>query len=434
MARAMKDSGVEWLGDIPADWRLIKLCYTTENIFLGRTPEYSAEPNANLTIGQKNNQAYGIDFNGIKFSTDNHALLCNESEYLKCGDILLNSLGTGSVGRVGYFDIIEGRYLTDGHIIVIRPSSDSVAKYTYYFLSTLRKKFEDDAVGSTNQAFLTIPKIYKLYLPFPPLDEQQRIADFLDGECARIDSIVEKTRTSIEEYKKLKQSIITQAVTKGIRPNRLMKDSGIKWLGDIPADWETIKLKYLFSIIGGNGFPDVLQGNEEGDYPFCKVSDINSTADYVDTASNWVSQFVVDSNQFNIVPIGSIIMAKIGAALRKNHRKINAVKCCIDNNTQALVPRRNDDLRYLLYLSKSIDMIWFDNNSTIPSINNHKLLNFFVPNVSKSEHREIAAYLDEKTAAIDSLIAKKNQLVTELESLKKSLIFEYVTGKKEVPT
>lgn len=213
---------------------------------------------------------------------------------------------------------------------------------------------------------------------------------------------------------------------------RAMKPSGIKWLGDIPADWKIIKLKYLFSIIGGNGFPDILQGNTTGDYPFCKVSDINGEADYVGTASNWVSQSVVDDNRFNIIPTNSIIMAKIGAALAKNHRKINTVRCCIDNNTQALVPKRKDDIRYLLYLSKCIDMSWFDNNSTVPSINNPKLLNFFVPVPLLDEQEEIAHYLDEKTAAIDSLIAKKGRLVTELESLKKSLIFEYVTGKKEV--
>ena len=166
----------------------------------------------------------------------------------------------------------------------------------------------------------------------------------------------------------------------------------------------------------------MLQGNTVGDYPFCKVSDINGAADYVDTASNWVTQSIVDDNRFNVIPTGSILMAKIGAALTKNHRKINTVQCCIDNNTQALVPRRDDDIRYLFYLSKCIDMSWFDNNSTVPSVNNTKLLNFFVTVPPIDEQREIAAYLDEKTAAIDSLVAKKNQLVAELERLKKSLI------------
>lgn len=100
--------------------------------------------------------------------------------------------------------------------------------------------------------------------------------------------------------------------------------------------------EYLFSIIGGNGFPESLQGNESGDFPFCKVSDINGKDDYVDNALNWITNAIVEENRYNIIPSGSILIAKIGAALAKNHRKINTIDCCIDNNTQALVPKRID--------------------------------------------------------------------------------------------
>lgn len=209
--------------------------------------------------------------------------------------------------------------------------------------------------------------------------------------------------------------------------SRPMKDSGVEWLGNIPTDWTIIKLKYVFSIIGGNGFPDMLQGNTEGDYPFCKVSDINGEGDYVETASNWVSQSVVDSKRFNIIPTGSIIMAKIGAALAKNHRKINKVKCCIDNNTQALVPIRADDIRFLFYLSKCVDMSWFDNNSTVPSINNPKLLNFFVPFPPLEEQQRIATFLDGKCALIDSVMEKTRASIEEYKKLKQSVITRAVT-------
>lgn len=174
---------------------------------------------------------------------------------------------------------------------------------------------------------------------------------------------------------------------------RQMKDSGIEWIAEIPEKWDIIKFKYLFSIIGGNGFPESLQGQTEGTYPFCKVSDINGHSDYVDAAVNYVSDEAVQVNGFSVIPHGSIIIAKIGAALLKNHRKINSVPCCIDNNTQALVPIRDDSIRYLLYLTRCIDMGWFDNNSTVPSLNNNKLLNFFVPNVTVAEQHHIAAFL-----------------------------------------
>lgn len=208
---------------------------------------------------------------------------------------------------------------------------------------------------------------------------------------------------------------------------RAMKDSGIEWIGEIPESWKVIKLKYVFSIIGGNGFPDALQGHQSGDYPFCKVSDINGETDFVDTASNWVTQTVVDNYHFNVIPADSIIMAKIGAALAKNHRKINAVKCCIDNNTQALVHRRDDYVRYLFYLSKCLDMSWFDNNSTVPSINNQKLLSFFVPDVSKVEQRIIADYLDAECARIDAVMEQTRASIEEYKKLKQAIITEAVT-------
>ena len=108
---------------------------------------------------------------------------------------------------------------------------------------------------------------------------------------------------------------------------RVMKDTCVEWLGEIPDTWDTIKFKYLFSITGGNGFPESIQGQTEGTYPFCKVSDINGHSDYVSTAANYVTDEVVEIHSFNIIPCGSIIIAKIGAALQKNHRKINSVPC-----------------------------------------------------------------------------------------------------------
>lgn len=208
---------------------------------------------------------------------------------------------------------------------------------------------------------------------------------------------------------------------------REMKDSGIEWIGEIPKEWNVIKFKYIFSLIGGNGFPEFLQGNESGEYPFCKVSDINGDSDYVDTAANYVSADIVQSHHFNIIPVNSIIVAKIGAALHKNHRKVNSVPCCIDNNTQALVPIRNDFIRYLLYLTKCIDMAWFDNNSTVPSINNNKLLNFFVPNPNINDQHRIATFLDHKCAEIDSVIADTQKTIEEYKALKQSIITEAVT-------
>lgn len=206
-----------------------------------------------------------------------------------------------------------------------------------------------------------------------------------------------------------------------------MKESGIEWIGDIPTHWSIIKFKYVFDIIGGNGFPDNLQGHCDGDFPFCKVSDINGDCIYIDTANNYVSLAVVKEQKFNVIPQNSILIAKIGAALQKNHRKINKVECCIDNNTQALVPRRQDCIKYLYYITKCIDMGWFDNKGTIPSINNTKLLNFYIPNLELSEQKAIADFLDKQCAEIDAVIEKTKATIEEYKKLKQSVITEAVT-------
>ena len=429
MPRAMKDSGIKWIGFIPAEWKIHQIKNDFQ-IFSGATPKSEVVENWDGDIVWITPADYKTADKYVSQGKRN----ISKVGYNSCGTTFVPS---GSIifskrAPIGTVAITAAELCTNQGCLSCVPKADTSSSYYYYVLSAFTEQFNLFGTGTTFKE-ISYNDFRSFKVPVPPLDEQQRIADYLDGECARIDSIVEKTRASIVEYKKLKQALITRAVTKGIRPARPMKDSGIEWIGDVPTNWEIIKLKYLFSIIGGNGFPDILQGNTTGDYPFCKVSDINGEADYVDTAFNWVSQSVVDDNRFNVIPIGSIIMAKIGAALAKNHRKINTVRCCIDNNTQALVPKRKDDICYLLYLSKCIDMSWFDNNSTVPSINNPKLLNFFVPSPPLDEQQRIASFLDDKCARIDSVIEKKGRLVTELERLKKSLIFEYVTGKKEAP-
>ena len=429
MPRAMKDSGIKWIGFIPAEWKIHQIKNDFQ-IFSGATPKSEVVENWDGDIVWITPADYKTADKYVSQGKRN----ISKVGYNSCGTTFVPS---GSIifskrAPIGTVAITAAELCTNQGCLSCVPKADTSSSYYYYVLSAFTEQFNLFGTGTTFKE-ISYNDFRSFKVPVPPLDEQQRIADYLDGECARIDSIVEKTHASIVEYKKLKQALITRAVTKGIRPARPMKDSGIEWIGDVPTNWEIIKLKYLFSIIGGNGFTDILQGNTTGDYPFCKVSDINGEADYVDTAFNWVSQSVVDDNRFNVIPIGSIIMAKIGAALAKNHRKINTVRCCIDNNTQALVPKRKDDICYLLYLSKCIDMSWFDNNSTVPSINNPKLLNFFVPSPPLDEQQRIASFLDDKCARIDSVIEKKGRLVTELERLKKSLIFEYVTGKKEAP-
>ena len=208
---------------------------------------------------------------------------------------------------------------------------------------------------------------------------------------------------------------------------REMKNSGVKWIGEIPADWSVSKIKNNFGIISGCGFSERFQGELTGDFPFCKASDINGIEKTVSTAANYVSKEVALSERYNIIPIHSILFAKIGEALKKNHRKINTVECIVDNNCQALYRKVGNDINFMYYLFKHIDMTWFDNAGTIPCVNNLALKNFLIPLPSLSEQKSIADFLDAKCGEIDGLLADLDAEVNTLTEYKKSIIAEVTT-------
>lgn len=211
-----------------------------------------------------------------------------------------------------------------------------------------------------------------------------------------------------------------------------MKNSGVEWIGEIPDDWEVKKFKYFFDIYGGSGFKEEYQGQEKGDFPFCKASDINGAEKNLTTARNYVSQELVDKESYIVIPKNSILVSKIGEALKKNHRKINLVNCIVDNNCEGFVLNSKNEINYLYYVLKCIDMSWFDNGGTIPSVNNFKLKNFFLPNCLYDHQQRIATYLDKKCSKIEETIQNQQQVIEKLKAYKQSLITEAVTGKIKI--
>lgn len=211
-----------------------------------------------------------------------------------------------------------------------------------------------------------------------------------------------------------------------------MKNSGIEWIGEIPDDWEVKKFKYFFDIYGGSGFKEEYQGQEKGDFPFCKASDINGAEKNLTTARNYVSQELVDKESYIVIPKNSILVSKIGEALKKNHRKINLVNCIVDNNCEGFVLNSKNEINYLYYVLKCIDMSWFDNGGTIPSVNNFKLKNFFLPNCLYDHQQRIATYLDKKCSKIEETIQNQQQVIEKIKAYKQSLITEAVTGKVKI--
>ena len=270
----------------------------------------------------------------------------------------------------------------------------------------------------------------------PSLEEQQRIIDFLDIKCAEIDSILEKTKASIEEYKKLKQSVITEAVTKGIRGDRPMKDSGVEWIGEIPAEWEMKKVKFVSQAISkGNGITKE-EIFEDGDIPCVRYGEIYSKYDRS-------FEKCISSTRLSIHPSpqyfgnGDILLAGTGELIEEIGKSV--VYTGFDNclaGGDIIVVKLNQNPVFINYAlngayaqgQKSRNKI----KLKVVHISASEIGNILLALPPIAEQQEIAAYLDEKCATIDSLIASKEALIAELEAYKKSLIYEYVTGKKEV--
>ncbi len=223
------------------------------------------------------------------------------------------------------------------------------------------------------------------------------------------------------------------------------EESGIEWVDFKPTHWKIKRVKDIFNDEGGNGFPLELQGNEDGDFPFLKASDINHAGETVTIGVNYVNEPLVKEMGWKIIPKNSILTAKIGEAMKKNHRKINTVDCLIDNNLMALIIRNEweCDIRYFNWLFKDIDFAEFEKPGTVPSLNMKVFRHFKILVPPKDEQTQIANYLDKVCADIDLIINLKvgkikfddNESDSEVNMLRKyksALINETVTGRKQV--
>ncbi len=432
MARAMKDSGIEWIGKIPEGWEVDKTkhFYTNHKDIAGnRSEEFERLAlTLNGVIKRPKDDSTGLQpeaFNGYQI--------------LRSGELVfklidLENISTSRVGYSPFTGIVSSAY------IILQPSEAEESLYgVYYFLSMWQREIfnhmGDDGVRSSLNAsdLLNIPYLWV------PKDEKARIVSFLDAECERIDVTIEQTRASIEEYKKLKQSVITQAVTKGIRPGRKMKDSGVEWIGEIPEDWAVAKLKYFSSIRSGITLGKTYSRDTKlVEYPYLRVANVQgSYTDLTDVASILVTEEEAEKYRLHD---GELLMTEGGDRDKLGrgtvwHAEIDP--CLHQNHIFAL--KTNDDLsaEYVSFLSASlVGRDYFDvtaNQSVhLASTNSTTIMNFTIPVPSIEEQHEIVSYLTAKIADLEKLIANKQTLMSYLESYKKSLIFEYVTGKKEV--
>ena len=418
LSRKMKDSGIEWIGDIPEDWEKIKFKYVF-NYQKGKKPilyneqKESMYPYISMDI-QRN------EINKYQFAKGDEGVLGEQ------GDICV--LWDGANAGEFYKLRIQG-IISSTSAILLRDSFNPIVNkdFLFYYLKFYESELKFNSIG------MGIPHVDSLKLRndillLPSLREQKEIVDILNNKTKKIEKLISKTNYSIKELKKYKQSLITEAVTKGLDPNVEMKDSGIEWIGDSPKSWMIIKLNQLFSIkknIANETGYDVLSVTQRG----LRVRDITRNE----------GQMAADYSKYQIVEKDDFVMNHMDLLtgwvdITKQQGVTSPDYRVFFNKQKEMV--LND---YYLYIFQTAytNKIFYGLGQGVSNVGRWRLqtdkfLNFYVPLPSLEEQHQIVSYLDQKTSRIDKLIEDKTKVIEELENYKKSLIYEYVTGKKEV--
>lgn len=429
MARKMKDSGIEWIGEIPEGWEVIPIKYLARYNY--DTLTESCSPDFEFNYIDIGSVTYGkgiTTFQKFKFKDSPS----RARRVVTPGDILISTVRTylRAIACVNKSSIPQ--IASTGFLVLQADSSKLPPQFLMY--AVLADSFicnvEAHSVGISYPA-INASQIVHFKIPLPPSTEQIPLINYLDNHCSKIDVLLSKIHSSIEEYKKLKQAVITQAVTKGVRSEREMKDSNIEWIGEIPKDWSRNKLLRVFDIIGSGTTPKSTDDNNyDGNINWLQSGDINGNI--LKECKNRVS-FEVFSKYpaLKLYHAPFIIIAMYGASI--GNLSISIIDGCV-NQACCVLSHANQNFQYMFYCLKSIQphLIKKAVGGGQPNISQEIIKSLWVPLPPLDEQKEIADYLDAKCAEIDGLIAKKEQLVKELESYKKSLIYEVVTGKREV--
>lgn len=437
MGRNMKDSGIEWIGEIPEGWEITKIKHIVSSVtdidhFMPDSAEFGIPY---LMIGDLKDLSSSIDWDSSKkISIEDYKKLSIKSRP-QIGDIIFARYA--SIGTTCYIDT-DRDFLVSYACLTIHPSDLIIGKFLSYYLKS--SSFAEDVLRRTNsntQGNVGKDSLINATIVLPSIIEQTQIVNFLDAKCSDINAMLSKTRASIEEYKKLKQAVITQAVTKGVRGEREMKDSGVEWVSYIPVDWNTIKLKYCTYIRARLGWR-ALKADEyvESGFPFLSAFNIVNNALHF-TNLNYINQFRYDESPEIQLKVGDVLLVKDGAGIGKCAIVENMPIPSTVNGSIAVISSTSFITpKYLYYyflsemFQQHIDLL--KDGMGVPHLFQSDLKEIKIAFPSKDEQKEIADYLDAKCAEIDKLIAKKEQLVKELDSYKKSLIYKVVTGKREV--
>ena len=419
--RAMKDSGIPWIGQIPEEWNILP---TSSLFYEHKQRNRDLEENnlLSLSYGKIKRKDINTQEGLLPQTFDNYNIINNGDIVFRLTDLQNDkkSLRTGLCNERG---IITSAYLT------IRAKEEASSSYFHYLFHTYDVCKVFYGLGDGVRQGMGYNDLRSLLIFCPPLSEQERIADFLDSKCAEIDEMIALQEKTVEELKAYKQSVITEAVTKGLNPDAPMKDSGIPWIGLIPQGWKVGKAKNLCTFLNGYAYNsnDFLK---EGKFPVIRIGDIQDGHISYDNIV-----YVNDSVGLDVYKthIGDILIAMSGATTGKVGRVLEGEDGYI-NQRVGIIRSIEQEFVYYLFQTKVFEeyVKLSSIGSAQPNISSKGILNYTIVIPSHDEQQAIASYLDNKCSEIDSLIEIKQQKAEELKVYKKSLIYEYVTGKKEV--
>lgn len=434
--REMKDSGIEWIGEIPKGWKIIRLKYITNSIGDGLhgTPNYDDLGTISFINGN--------NLGNRKISITEKTNRLTEEEYKKCGVLkldkrtLLMSLN-GTYGTLSMYD--NEPIMLSKSVGYINVCNKETKEYLYYFLqSPLAQSQMKISLAGTTIANLSLATVRNLKICLPSICEQQQIAEFLDTKCSEIDATAEdiqKEITLLEEYKK---SVITEAVTKGLNPDAEMKDSGIEWVGDINQKASLCRLKFFSYMKGRIGWQGLKSEDFIDNGPYCVTG-----TDFINGKINWDTCYHVSEERYKMdsniqLKIGDFLVTKDGTIGKLAKVTELPEKACLNSHLLIIRPLNERFTNEYLYYVISSDVFvryykYSSTGSTMESLSQEKLGNFIFPVYDLISQQQIVDYLDSKCSEIDTLIADKKRQLDILADYKKSLIYEYVTGKKEVP-
>lgn len=431
----VKDSGIDWIGDIPESWN-VRTIYQLASQVKCKNSDLQENNLLSLSYGKIKRKDINAPEGLLPASFDGYNII-------EAGDIVLrltdlqNDHTSLRVGLSSERGIITSAYTT------LRPLNVKFSKYLYYLLHAFDLKKGFYGMGSGVRQGLNYDEVKELRIVLPSNDtEQEVITTYLDNQCGQIDSVIEETKASIEEYKTWKASIIYEAVTKGLDPTAEMKDSGVQWIGEIPKNWALCRLKNCYSQRDGGSWGDDAKGTESdriclriADFDYAKMSfkkDNNYTIRNYDSGT--IEKLLLKNGDILIeksgggekTPVGrAVIFDCESPALFANF--MERLRCTVNIEPKFMVY-----VLFAFYANQGVRN-YIKQTTGIQNLNITAMLSSeSIALPLFGEQQEIAGFLNDKCSVIDDIITEKQLLIIDLESYKKSLVYEAVTGKRKV--